>query len=481
MAAMALGRKFAGNFFVQIAGRVLAVFIGLVSIGILTRTLGTESYGEYTTAMTFLQMFGVVVDFGLTLTLVVMISEKGADEKKIVGNFLSLRLISGAILFTLAPLTVLAFPWSEAVKTGVAVGALSYLLMAGATMLIGIFQKHQSMWRAALAELINRAVLLAVIVWFASMNLGVVAMIGAGIVSNFAWLVVMIHFAKPFVSVVPQFDFKVWKQALSKSWPIAISIIFNLLYLKGDILFLAYFREQSEVGLYGFAYKLIDVLTALPVMFMGLLLPALVADFSLRNLQAFREHMATSFDLFMLGTIPVIVGAQVVAEPLMVLIAGPDFETSGTMLKLLILAMLGVFLGALWGHAVVAINKQKEMIWGYAFVAIVAVVGYLLYIPAYGAWGAIWVTLVSEALIAFLTFAMVYKNTKALPNLTVTVKALLSSAAMYLVLVLLPDIHVLIEVSIGAVVYVVLIFALGGVKVSSIRGMLAKPEHPAHS
>lgn len=476
---MALTRKFAGNFFIQILGRALAIVIGLISIGILTRTLGTESFGEYTTAMTFLQMFGVVVDFGLTLTLVVMIAEKGADEAKIVGNFFTLRMFSGILLFSLAPIAVLAFPWSETIKLGVAVGALGYILMAGATMLVGIFQKHQSMWRAALAELINRIVLLGMIVALASLNLGVVAMISASIVANGIWLLAILYFARTFVKIRPRMDLAVWKTALSRSWPIALSIIFNLLYLKGDILFLAYFREQSEVGLYGVAYKVIDVLTALPVMFMGLLLPALVADWTSGNAAAFRLHLSKSFDLFMIAVIPVIVGAQIVAEPLVRFIAGEDFAEAGLVLQLLILAVLGVFLGSLWGHAVVALNKQKEMIWAYAGVAVVSVIGYLLYIPAYGMWGAVWVTLVSEALIAGLTFLMVYKTSKALPSATVTVKALASALIMYLALRIVPTENAVIQIVLGAVIYSSALLAMGGVSRADLLLLLpSRTESP---
>ncbi len=352
-------RSLAGNFSIQAVGRVLAVAIGLVSIGILTRSLGAEGFGAYTTAVTFLQLFGVVVDFGLTLTLIVMISEKNADEERIVGNIFALRMISGAILFAMAPVSILLFPWSTEIKMAVAVGALAYVLMGGATLLVGIFQKHQSMWRAAVAEVINRAILLLFIGAFAYLQFGVVAMVGASIVANLAWLIAMIKLAKPFVGVKFLVEWSVWKKVWSRSWPIAISIFFNLLYLKGDILFLAYFRDQVEVGYYGVAYRVIDVLTALPVMAMGLLLPGLVKQWTEGKKVEFRKQVANVFDIFMIAVIPIIVGAQAVSVDLALLIAGSGYEISGRVLQFLIIAVLGVFLGALYGHLIVALNKQK--------------------------------------------------------------------------------------------------------------------------
>jgi O-antigen/teichoic acid export membrane protein len=468
-------RSLASNFSIQLLGKALSVMIGLIVIAVMTRTLGAQSFGEYTTAVTYLQMFGVVVDFGLTLTLIVMISEKGVDADRVVGNFFGLRLISGFLLFSLAPLSVLALPYSSTIQTAVLVGSLAYFFMGGASMLVGIFQRFESMWRAALAELLNRFVLLGLTIAAAVYAPGVIEMVAAMVVSNLIWLFLMIRFAKPFVRVRPLFDFKFWITILSRSWPIALSIIFNLLYLKGDILFLAYFREPAEVGLYGVAYRIIDVMTVLPVMFMGLVLPSLVSAWSNGRKEEFKQHVARTFDLFMIAVIPVIVGAQIVSTNLTVLIAGSEFETSGPVLALLTLALLGVFMGALYGHLVVALNKQKIMTLGYVAVAIVAITGYLWLIPDYGMWGAVWVTLVSEALIAGLTFMVVYKTSGALPNLMVTFKALVSAGIMYLALQAMPSTHVVITILAGVIVYTFCLFALKAVKLSEIKSMLAKP------
>jgi O-antigen/teichoic acid export membrane protein len=468
---MTTARSIASNFSVQLIGKVLSVLVGLISVAIITRVLGTSAFGEYTTATTYLQLFGVVVDFGLTLTLIVMISKPGIDEERVVGNFFGLRLVSGFLLFSLAPLLVLGLPWSGAVKMAVLVGALAYFLMGGASMLIGIFQRHESMWRAAVAELLNRAVLLALVVLFAFTAPGVVEMVFAMVIANAVWLIAMIQLSSPFVKIRPLFEWSQWKFILSQSWPIALSIIFNLLYLKGDILFLAYFREQSEVGLYGAAYKIIDVLTVLPVMFMGLILPSLVSMWSSGNAQAFRARVAKTFDLFVLIVVPLVIGAQLVSTELVELIAGESFTDAGPVLALLIVALIGVFLGALYGHLVVALNKQRIMIWGYVFVAIVSIAGYLLYIPNYGMWGAIWVTLVSEALIAALTFAVVYKTSRALPSLSVLLKSVIAGGVMYVTIVSL-NVHVLIDIAVAAIIYTAALFALRAITLDEIKTFL---------
>ncbi len=112
------------------------------------------------------------------------------------------------------------------------------------------------------------------------------------------------------------------------------------------------------------------------------------------------------------------------------------------------------------------------MTWGYVAVAIVAIVGYLWLIPIYGMWGAVWVTLASEALIAFITFFVVYKVSGALPSLKTTGKALIAALVMYAFLVFVPSPHVLLSVLFGAIVYLLVMLLIGGISRENMMRML---------
>lgn len=461
----------ARNFSIQLIGKILAILVGLFSVGILTRSLGTTGFGEYTTAITYLQLFGVIVDFGLTLTLVVMISEEGANAERLIGNIFGLRMITGAILFSIAPVVALALPWSTNIKQAILVGSLAYVLMGGATLLVGVFQRYQAMWRASLAEIVNRLVLLAAIALFASLKLDMVWIIGASVAANAVWLFVMVRLARPFVQIRFLTEQKIWKEVWSCSWPIAMSIFFNLLYLKGDIMFLSFYRDQTEVGIYGVTYRILDMLTALPVMFMGILLPLVVNTWSSGNHKKFRTHVKRTFDVFMIAAIPIVIGTQVLADRLMLLIAGPGYEASGDILRLLIFAVLGVFLGALFGHLIVALNKQKPMIWGYVAVAIITLIGYFLFIPRYGMWGAAWMTLMSECLIALITFLVVYKVAKITPSFVVTGKALVASSMMFIVLKFVTLPSVLLDLLLATVVYLLVMLLIKGIRIEELKAL----------
>jgi O-antigen/teichoic acid export membrane protein len=48
--------------------------------------LGQTGFGQYTTITTFLSIFAILADFGLTLVTAQMISQPNIDEKKILNN-----------------------------------------------------------------------------------------------------------------------------------------------------------------------------------------------------------------------------------------------------------------------------------------------------------------------------------------------------------------------------------------------------------
>ncbi|MFH1088883.1 MAG: flippase [Candidatus Uhrbacteria bacterium] len=469
---MSVMKRIATNYIIQMLGKGLGMVAGLAVIALLGRYLGDEDWAAYITATTFLSFFGVFVDFGLTLTLTQMISVPGADEKKITGSILGIRLTSGAIFYTLSILVVTLLPYSNEAKAAVAAGAAAFFFMSAAGSLIGVFQKHLAIRRYVVAELISRGFYLVFTLLCVVFNLGLLWILGAMGLANGLWLIFVIVAAKPLIIIRPQFDWKTWKEAFHRSAPIAVSTLFNLMYLRGDVLILSWVKP-NEVGQYGAAYKVIDVATALPTMFMGLVLPQLTQAWG-ENKENFKNILQKSLDIFLLAVIPMLFGVQIVAESLTMLIIGPKFAVAGLVLKILVLAIVFVFISTLYGHTIVALHKQKIMTWGYAFTAAVSVIGYIIFIPRYGMWGAAWVTCLSEFLIALLTFIVVSRVTKTLPNLTVAFKAILASIIMYLVLITLPDLPVLVEVALGGLVYVVTIISIGGIKVSDLKTLLLK-------
>lgn len=470
-------RALAQNTVIQIGGKMLAILCGLYTVTILTKLLGPAGFGELTVVLNFIAIFAVLVDFGLTLTTVQLISEKQADENALIGNLFSIRVLSSVLFLSIAPIIAIFFPYTQLVKLAIAVGAVSYLFGTTAQLFIGIFQKRLLISRAIIAELINRLLVLFGALLLPYFHVGVMEVMWLFVLGNIGQLLTIVFFASKHITISFRFNWATWKKILLRSWPIGASIFFNLIYLRGDILFLSLFRSSEEIGIYGVAYKIIDVMTVIPVMYMGLILPVLVHAWSEQNKKQFYATLQTAFDFFSLIAIPFIFGVIATGVPLMTFIFGEEFSEAGRVLAILGPAASVVFFGSLFGHAVVGINKQKQMVVGYALVAVITIIGYLLFIPQFGIWAAAWWTLIAEVLITLITFAVVFHVSKFKPSLQLTGKSLIASALMFGGMYLLPHVHVLLSIMIGCIIYYVIMHLLGGPKLSE-AAKLFLPEKP---
>jgi O-antigen/teichoic acid export membrane protein len=477
---MRLSAKIFYNTIIQIGGKVIATILGLAAVAIITRYLGLIGFGEYTTIVTFLSVFGVLADLGLTLVTTQMISQPGADEEKILNNLFTLRLVSALFFLALAPLTIFFFPYSRDVKIGVAVAVFSFLFVALNQIFVGLFQKKLRMDKVSIAEILGRLILVIGAVLAVKLDLGLLGVIFITVLASAVNFLLLFIFSSEFFRLRIRFDYQIWKEIIAKTWPLAITIAFNLIYLKADTLILSLIKDPAEVGIYGAAYKVIDVLITIPFMFAGIVLPILTMNWAGRNMESFKRVLQKSFDFMMILGVPLAVGAQFLAKEIMVVVAGGDFAAAGSVLKILVLAALAIFFGCIFSHAIIALDKQKKIIGAYLFTSLTALAGYLIFIPRFSYLGAAWVTVYSEFFIALAAFYLVYKYAGFFFNIKILFKSILASAVMASFLFFLPGRYygsaggLFLTLGFSAGVYFAALYILKGITKEEILVLLKR-------
>ncbi|MBD3360052.1 MAG: oligosaccharide flippase family protein, partial [Candidatus Buchananbacteria bacterium] len=450
---MSLTQKVAQNTIIQLGGKILSIFIGVITISIMARYLGKIGFGQYSTIMAYLQFFGILVDLGLALTVVRLIADPKYEQTKIFNNVFTLRFFSAIIFLGLAPLVIIFFPYDNLVKLGVAVTTLSFFFLSLTQILIGLFQKELRMDKVTISENAGRIILLLLVIAFAYLDKGLLWIMAAVVFGSLTTFLFNYFFALRFVKIKFAFDWSIWRKIIKLTWPIAISIAFNLVYFKADTLILSLVRSQAEVGIYGAPYRVLEIMTNFVYMFMGIIFPILTLYWAEKNWEKFKDIFQKTFDFLVIMAVPMIFGTLFVAKDLMLLIAGPEFAESGLVLKIIIFATAIIFINSLFGYSIVVINKQKQMVLAYIFVAIVSLVGYLIFIPKYGYLGAAGFTIIAEALIFLFNFIVTTQTTKYMPKLKIFSKVIAASLVMSLVLYLLQGQHVILLIILASIVY----------------------------
>lgn len=472
-----ISRTLTKNTALQVVGKGIGTLISLATFAVLYLHLQDAGYGQFTVALNFAAMFAVIVDFGFTLIAAQMISEPGADEEKLLGNMFTLRLLSAFIFLGGASVLVFFFPYTIEVKIAAAVACASFFFASASWMFVGVFQKRLNLTWAILSEQANRLLVLIGAIMLLQFAPSIILTSVLFVLGAIAQLVLTLFAVGRHLEFKPQVDVTVWATIISRSWPIGVSILFNLIYLRGDILFMSLLgTPDAEIGLYGAAYKMVDVLTTVPVMFMGLMLPLLTLAWAQRNRTAFQEHLQRSVDGLAIMAIPFAFGCAVVGGDVLALI-DESLVNAGPILAILGLATGAIFFNSIFGHTIVALHKQKPMILGYAFTAVMAVIGYWVLIPRMGALGAAWVTLASEVLIGMLTAGVVFATSRVTLSPTPSLRALGASILMFAALLVVHFPNVLLQILWGVGVYFAALALLGGP--SPLRIMrLFLPERP---
>lgn len=460
---MSFTRAVAHNTILQTGGKVVSTLLGLVTFALLARYLGQEGFGLYTTIFAYLGFFSVLADFGLYVIVVRELGRKERPESFVLGNLLALRLVLAFAILSAGVLASAFFPYPAAVKGGILIGSFSFLFVAAVQLLVGLFQAHLKTVWVVLAEIAGRVAVIGLLLWFIAANGSLAMIILAVVIGSAVNLLVVLAATRRIVRFRLQIDRAYWRYLLRETLPIAASVILNLLYFRLDTIFLSLFRGAAEVGLYGAAYKILEILVTFPNMFIGLVLPAL-SYWAIREPERFRRLFQRSFDLIVAGGLPVLVGGAFLARPLLVFLSGEEFAAASPIFQLLLLAVFALFLGSLSGHTVVAIGKQRVMVWGYLVVAVIGVGAYLLLIPRYSFYGAAFGTILTETLITAIGYFIILRSRKFRLRLAGTAKAVFAAAAMAGILVLLREQGLFVNLGAAAAVYTTVLVLVGGIR-----------------
>lgn len=397
---MSLAQSVAWNTAVQVGGRIAGLLLSMLLTAILTRHLGLGTYGQMVAATTYVGLFTVLGDAGIYLVAVRRAAQEPARRAVLLGNALGLRLTLALVPLGLAWLMVQFVPSSRfptyvpAVKLAVAILALNSYVTLLNQFLIAVFRLHLRMELAVLGEMLARVVALGGTLLVVALDGGLLAAVTAltaGTLANFffAWGV-----ARRFERFRPRFDGPLLRDMLRESMVLGVVTLLGLVHFKIDTLLLSVLRSAEEVGVYGVAYKLHEVLVTFPGLFVGLLYP-LFARFATEDPGRLRQIFQRAFDVLLLSSVAAALLVWVLAPHLAVLLGAP---AAARPMRILAFALPPVFLGLGFTHLLLAEARQKSLVWLYAVLVAANVAGNLFAIQRWSYIGAAGMTVGTESL-----------------------------------------------------------------------------------
>ncbi len=462
--ASSTGKTIAVTTLAQTGLRIVEIVIGVIMLAMITRYLSPAGFGHFTTVNALLQFFVTLVDFGLYLTLLREISAHEDRMGAISNNIFTIRLISSAALLVIALILIQFSPYDSVTKLGATLLAVSYLSASLVSTVTAVFQKQLRMVSIGVINVFNKCASVVAMYLIVTRDWGLQSIFITfsliGVLTFFAAWYMLSRLPNP-VHLRLAFDTAYWREVMHKTWPIAVTIALNLVYFRADTIILSLTQSQESVGIYGAAYRVLEILTAFPHMFMGLILPLLTAAWVARDVARLQTVWERAFIFFAALTIPIVVGGMMLGKKIMVFVAGDTFSASGPVLGVLMLATAAIFFGTLYTYVVLVIEKQKKMIKFFFATAVVSLIGYVLAIPRFNYWGAAWMTVLSELMIVASAWFVIHDTIHLQIPWSALFKICIASAGMAITIWLIaPFMPVLFVTAIGFICYCALAYLL---------------------
>ena len=473
------------NTIVQIVGKVITTLISLVLVASLTRHLGVSGFGQYTTIFAYLAFFGVFADFGFFWIFVREIAKPDADIDKATSNILTLRTVVGIAVFGLATLIAIFVPQYDGFRLGIGITALASLFQALNSTYVGVFQNKLRMDKAAMTDVIGRAVILILTLYLIKQNYGLNLILWAYAIGNMINFFASAYLGKIYVHFRPTFDFKYWWELFRQAVPMGIVLVLGLIYFKIDSVMLSLMKTSTDIGIYGPPYKVLEIFQFLPAIFMGNVFP-IMTRYILTKDERLQNVLQKAFDFLTILGWPLVVGTIFTATRIIRIVAGQEFvtahtippvlglpATSPTALQILVCAVGLSFISYMFGYLVIALGKQSKMIWPYVILVFFNVIANFILIPHYSYIGAAAVTVMTEILVLVFSWRVAHKYLEIKLSLVILWKVLFASVFLGVFLYFTADsLNIILLMVLAALVYGVALYAVGGINQEMFTSLL---------
>jgi polysaccharide transporter, PST family len=398
-------RKIIGNTGWLFFDRTLRLVVGLF-VGVwVARYLGPEQFGIFNYAVALIALLSAVAPLGLDYIVVRDLVQDGPRKEEILGTSFALKLAGGIVALSLATGAAwLLNPTDRLTQSLVVIMAAGLIFRALDTIDLWFQSQVQSKY-AVYAR--NTAFLLVAII-----RLGLI-WIGAPLIA-FAWasLAEVVLIASGLVVMYRvngqrlgawRINLKKGKALLAQSWPLVLSGMAIMVYMRIDQIMLREMVGVEAVGIYSAATRISEVWYFIPVAVVSSSFPSIVRVKEVDE-NRYYQRLQKLFTLMAAVALAIAVPMTFLSGTVVRLLFGEHFAAAGPILSIHIWAAIFVFFGVVQSAWFVNEGLTKLAFQRTFFGAFINVVLNFALIPLYAGVGAAVATVVAQA------FAAVFFN-----------------------------------------------------------------------
>ncbi|MEZ5230195.1 MAG: flippase [Acidimicrobiales bacterium] len=398
-----------------VVGRLVIAVLGWSGTVLIARDLSTEAFGQFTLVFSLLGMLSIVTDLGVGRIVIGGLVGDAPDRDRLAGTYILLRTTLGLLGYALALAVVTLADYPDPVPKATAVAGLIVVLATPSSAYDAAFQVTGRLARIAVADTLGQLAQIALTVALVVRGSSLVWYTVPGVLNAalvMLWKVPASHRLIPFRYRV---DLRLWWVMLKEAVPLSAGAAFATLYYRVDSIMLASIADFEAVGLYGVAYKFVDLVHFIPGSLTVAILAPLAAAWPERT-DEFLGHIRSGAMLLAVIGGGVVVGVWLFAEPAVSLLYGSEFAPAGLATSLAVSGEVLAFGSALLIAVMISVGRQKA----YPLITLaglgVNIAANAVLIPRFSIEGAAAATLGTESLVLAILLWWAHREGDLLPS-----------------------------------------------------------------
>ena len=378
-----------------------ALFIFLLA-WVVSRQLGLAIFGMFSFLTTVVVSASSFSSLGLDVWMVREITKAPEKAKQYLSAILSLKVWTSLVTIVLIFFIFQATPLSQHSLNLLGILSVSIIFNSISQTLwhygdcFREFIYHSFLWAAS--NIIKSLTGISLVMFYQDLEM---LIIGIVLAESLVLMLSIYVVRRKYGKFATQFQLLSGCNYLKQSASIGLGVVFSVLYFRLDTVMLQLMTDARTVGFYNAAYKLFELVVVLPHSLMIVLFPRLVEEFH-NEKEKFKVSLKKALVVYIgIGSIIALAFFNFSFE-IIDLIYGKDFLFSGEVLKILATAMILSFLIFLLSNVLIVSGQEKANTWILVGATLLNIVLNLIWIPAHGAIGAAWSTVVCEMVLVIL-------------------------------------------------------------------------------
>lgn len=395
-------QKILGNTGWLFFDKILRMGVGLIVGAWVARYLGPEQFGALNFALAFVGLFGAFASLGLDGIVVRDIVREPERKYEILSSAFILKLCGGSVAFLIALSAIFIVRPAES-QAHWLVGIIAAGLIFQSLDTIDLW--FQSQVQSKFTVIAKNSAFI------------VIALVRVSLIMNkaplkaFAWATLAeIVLGAMFLSMfyARQKTVPVWcpkidmaRRLVKESWPLIMSNLAVMIYMRIDQVMLAQMIGNKEVGLYSAALRFSEIWYFIPLAIVSSVMPSLTQS-RLESKEKYFRQLQQLFNSLVRIAYLIALPMTFVSTYVVTALYGQEYSRAGLILAIHIWSAVFVFIGV--GMSPWTLNEGMIR---YSLIQTIggAVINILLnifLIPKYGAVGAAVSTLISQMMASFL-------------------------------------------------------------------------------